>query len=165
MEQPRGEERPCVNNYECYCWKMNRMWADNVTHFSPTTSGGFICKEWLLPDERLAVDLKGASALPKQRRPCIVCIDEELTRVVYDHARQNMHPIKTLNQHCVYVGSEGELSKEECFPHFWSVSGRKIWTGISMAYPIFHEINFIQDAVEVKPNVFLRRLRLRPRYF
>jgi hypothetical protein len=162
MEEPRAGERECINGHECYCYKGNKMWMDNATFFAPTNTLGFVCKEWLLPAEKRLFDLNGT--LPTQRRRCIVCILDETTRLIYANERNQTQPVQALNDHCVYVDEEDEYASSQCWHHVQPVagSGRRLWTGIIDAFPMFNEGDYRHDVVEIQPDVFLRCMRFSP---
>jgi hypothetical protein len=58
-------ERECVCGDRCLCVFMAKL------RYGPETDKGFVCKEFLLPEQRAAfLDGKGAPAL---RQKCLVC--------------------------------------------------------------------------------------------
>jgi hypothetical protein len=138
------------------------MRIDNSTYFAPTNTGGFICKAWYTPKERARFELDGT--LPPGRRVCILCKDDETTRLVYDCQRAGIQPTQPIHDHCVYSNVEGEYSKEQLLPPSWRMAaGRQILTGIVDAYPAFNEADFVHDMREEEgTGAVIRFVRYRP---
>ncbi len=58
-------ERPCVCGDRCLCVFMAKL------RYGPDTDKGFVCKEFLLPKQR--VDFLAGKGLPPLRQKCLVC--------------------------------------------------------------------------------------------
>lgn len=71
-------ERPCVNGDRCMCVYMAKA------RYGCDTDRGFICKEYLLPDEH-RVFLKGGG-VPEQRKKCLICY-RYMVNYIYIKAR------------------------------------------------------------------------------
>jgi hypothetical protein len=161
MQQPVGRERECINGRECTCYKGNIVWADMVTNFSPTNTAGFICKEWLSPLERRGFELNGK--LPEKRRQCVVCHMEEITRLIGNNLRLRQEPTEAINRwFCVYVDEEGEFASTQCWRWAYKLAGRQLWTGIQETFPKYNDNDYHLTSVEIRPDVFIRCLKLRP---
>jgi hypothetical protein len=161
MQQPVGSERECINGQECTCYKSNIVWADMVTNFNPTNTAGFICKEWLSPLERRAFELNGR--LPAKRRQCVVCHMDEVTRLIGNNLRLRQEPSEPINRwFCVFVDQEGEYSSKQCWRWAFRLAGRQFWTGIQETFPKYNDNDYQHDVLEIRPDVFIRCLKLRP---
>ena len=75
-------ERPCCLAERCVCVWMARW------RYGDETEMAFIGTEFLLPSERAAFDLSGASALPTTPGKCLVC-SRYLHTYIYRQARSN----------------------------------------------------------------------------
>lgn len=161
MEQPRKGEEPCANMRECVAYRSNIMRIDNATYFSPTNSVGFVCKVWYTPKQRARFELDGKT--PPGRRCCILCLDDERTRFVYDCQRLGISVTQPIHDHCVYVNKEGEYATEQLLPASWRMAaGRQVLTGIVDAYPAFNEADYVHDVRVEDDGTIIRFIRYRP---
>jgi len=158
MEQPRRGERECVNGHECYCYKGNISYVDSVTYFSMTNTMGFVCKEYLTPDEYIRFKLTGE--LPARRGTCIVCKLDDTTQLVYAMMRSEIQA-QVIQDHAVYTDTEGEFALSQCLSVSFLVNGRTLMTGIVAPLPEFNEGDYLHD-VRLEAGVPIRFLRYHP---
>lgn len=75
-------ERPCVLGHRCMCMFMARM------QFGPSNPYGFVCTEFLLPDQRR--EWVCGNKLPELPGKCLVCL-RYFTTYLYYMARNDSH--------------------------------------------------------------------------
>lgn len=120
---PEYLERPCVKGELCVV-RVKRAVFPSMPFSSSggarSATNGFICREFLLPDQLREVNATGK--LPETVRMCLPCNIYYTSENVMSYAAQKQGcqermPLMLLQDHCVLTEQAGEYTKESTLPH------------------------------------------------
>lgn len=139
MAQPDPNDhhqRLCINNESCLCYTARTL----GTHINARNNMGFICREFLLPEQLERVQVHGE--LPKKRRMCIVCYMFHITLMVNKAKDRGIAAVRLLNDHTVTVNCEGGYRREDMLPLRTRRGNVDIATGVAGFFPAYLSLNF-----------------------
>ena len=153
MSEPAGPEfleRPCVNGEMCVARVKRAVFPAQQLHIQPSGTGGssktvnsgFVCREFLLPDQ--LAEVKASHKLPETIRMCWPCNVYRTTRNVSQFAQQKQGceermPLKLLQDHCIIIDQMGENTRESTLQHTFA---NKLPTGIVRPFLAYSDSNW-----------------------
>lgn len=140
MEQPGPGELECVKGSSCFCYTGNMHVADQSTYFNLTSTFGFICKQFLLPQQELKWRMTGE--LPAERAMCIVDYIMHVNMLYHMNIQREVRPTEPIINHCVRVGVEGEYAPEYMLQPNVRLGTTTIDTGVPAPFPKFDAPSF-----------------------
>ena len=120
---PEFFERSCVKGDLCVCRVKRAVFPSmpfSGSGNSRSATTGFICREFLLPDQLREV--KATGKLPETVRMCLPCniyytSENVMSYAVQKQGCQERMPLMLLQDHCVLTEQAGEYAKESTLPH------------------------------------------------
>lgn len=140
MEQPGPGELECVKGSSCFCYTGNLHVADQSTYFNLTSTYGFICKQFLLPQQELRWKMTGQ--LPAERSMCIVDYILSVNMLYHMNIQREVRPTEPIINHCVRVGAEGEYAPEYMLQPNVRLGATIIDMGVPAPFPKFDAPSF-----------------------
>jgi hypothetical protein len=155
MCEPAGPEffeRPCVNNESCVCFTKRATFPSQQLSFQTTSVGGggsskavnsgFVCREFLLPDQ--LAEVHATHKLPETMQMCWPCNVYRTTQNVAMFAQpkigcEDRIPLKLLQDHCIIINQVGENTRESTLQHMF---GNKLPAGIVRPFLAYSDSNF-----------------------
>lgn len=140
MEQPGPGELECIKGNNCFCYTGNVHVADQSTYFNLTSTFGFICKQFLLPQQELKWRMTGE--LPAERSMCIVDYILYVNMLYHMNIQREVRPTEPIINHCVRVGVEGEYAPEYMLQPNVRLGTTTIDMGVPAPFPKFDAPSF-----------------------
>lgn len=130
LREPKGAEygeRPCRRGQMCVFMLMAIRYPDSVSKVS--TEEGFVCREFLLPSEKKALDDSNGVRFPTAVAGlCLGCNRFLTTYWYFSKMSAGEEPAELLQNHCNPIEREGEYAASRClYPN----PDESRWTGIA----------------------------------